>query len=65
MLWSLGKIALFLAAVTALAVGAGILSEQGGTIRIWAFDTEYTLGPVVAVFALLALLILQDRKSVV
>lgn len=59
MLWSLGKIALFLAAVTALAVGAGILSEQGSSIRIWAFDTEYTLGPVVAVFALLALLLLM------
>ena len=52
MLWSLTKIAIFFALVAALAILAGILSEQGGQIRLWAFDQEFTLGPVAAIVAL-------------
>lgn len=58
MLWSVLKIAVFLALITALAVLAGLLSEQGGQVRLWIFDQEFTLGPVVAILALVAAVLL-------
>lgn len=58
MLWSLIKIAVFLGFVTVLAVVAGGLSEQGGTVRLWAFDQEFTLNPLAALVALLLLVVL-------
>ncbi|NPD17392.1 heme biosynthesis protein HemY [Xinfangfangia sp. D13-10-4-6] len=58
MLWSLTKIAVFLGLVAGLAFFAGHFSEQGGLVRLWAFDQEFTLGPVAAVIALLALVLI-------
>lgn len=58
MLWSVIKIVLFMAVVAVLSLGALILAEQQGMIRLTVFDTEYTLTPLAAVLALLALLIL-------
>ncbi len=58
MLWSLVKIAVFLGLVVLLAVIAGGLSEQGGTVRLWAFDQEFTLNPLAALVALLLLVML-------
>ncbi|MEM8630700.1 MAG: heme biosynthesis HemY N-terminal domain-containing protein [Pseudomonadota bacterium] len=58
MLWSLFKILLFVTITAALAYGAGILMETDGDIRIVAFGTEITVGPLQAVIlALIALLI--------
>ena len=57
MIWSFVKIVLFVAAVTALTLGAGYLSETGGGIRISLANVEFTLGPVQAVVALLVLLL--------
>ena len=58
MLWSLTKIAIFFVLVAALAIFAGMLSEQGGEVRLWAFDQEYTLGPVAAIVALAVFVLL-------
>jgi HemY protein len=57
MIWSFVKIVLFVAAVTALTLGAGYLAETGGGIRISLANTEFTLGPVQAVVAMLILLL--------
>ncbi|VDC19142.1 heme biosynthesis protein HemY [Pseudogemmobacter humi] len=58
MLWSLLKIVVFLALIAALAVAAAMLSEQGGQVRLWIFDQEFTLGPVAAILALAAAVLL-------
>ncbi|MBJ2149575.1 heme biosynthesis protein HemY [Paracoccus sp. IB05] len=58
MLWSLVKIAVFLGLVTLLAVVAGGMSEQGGTVRLWAFDQEFTLNPLAALVVLLLAVVL-------
>jgi HemY protein len=58
MLWSLIKILLFVAAVSALALGAGMLMETGGGVQVTLPGWEFHLGPfqiVVVTVALLAL----------
>ncbi|TDK44478.1 heme biosynthesis protein HemY [Antarcticimicrobium luteum] len=58
MLWSLLKILVFVAIIAALALGAGLLLEMRGGVQITAAGTEYTLGPLQSVIALLALVVL-------
>ncbi|MCB5409441.1 heme biosynthesis protein HemY [Pseudogemmobacter faecipullorum] len=58
MLWSLAKIAVFLALIAALAVGSGLLAEQGGSVRIWVFDQEFTFSPLMALLGVIVLLVL-------
>lgn len=58
MLWSLIKILLFVAAVAALALGAGMLMETGGGVRVAVPGWEFTLGPFQIVVVTLALLVL-------
>lgn len=58
MLWSLIKVLLFIAAVAALAFGAGLLMEMEGGVRIAVPGWEFTLGPLQIVVTTLALLIL-------
>ncbi|MBZ4022015.1 heme biosynthesis protein HemY [Rhodobacter sp. TJ_12] len=48
MLWSLVKIALFLAAVAGLTFGAAMLSDSGEAIRIVALGQEFNLGALQA-----------------
>ncbi len=55
MLWSLLKIILFLTFVVAAAWGAGFLLETDGGVRVAIADTEFTLGPLESVIALLVL----------
>lgn len=57
MLWSLLKIILFVAAVAALALGAGYLLESEGGIQIAAMGYEITLGPLESVISLIALVV--------
>ncbi len=58
MLWSLTKIVLFVALVAALAIGAGIMLETDGSVRIAAGGWEFSLGPFqLLVAGLLALVI--------
>lgn len=56
MLWSLTKVILFVALVAALALGAGLLSETGETMRITLAGWEFTIGPVQAVVLALVLI---------
>ena len=58
MLWSLLKILIFVAIIAALAFGAGMLLEMRGGLQITAAGTEYTLGPLQSVIALVALVVL-------
>lgn len=58
MLWSLLKILVFVAAVALLAFGANILLETSGGVQITVAGTEYTLGALQSVMALLALMLL-------
>lgn len=53
MLWSLIKILLFVAAVAALAVGAGYLLESEGGVQIQAMGSEYTFSPLQSVVAVI------------
>ncbi|PTV95177.1 HemY protein [Rhodobacter aestuarii] len=48
MLWSLLKVALFLAAVAGLTFGAAMLSDSGEAIRIVALGQEFNLGALQA-----------------
>ncbi len=57
MLWSLVKIILFICAVAALTLGAGYLMEAGGGMRIAFGGTEFNLGPLQAVLAIIALVV--------
>jgi HemY protein len=57
MIWSLIKVLLFVAAITALAFGAGVLMDTGGGIRIALLNMEYTLGPLQAAIAILLLML--------
>ena len=57
MLWSLLKVILFLGFVAAAAWGAGYLMETEGGIRIAVANTEFTLGPLESVIALMALVV--------
>ena len=58
MLWSLVKIVLFVVAIAALALGAGVLLEAGGGVRVVVASTEFTLGPLQMVILALVLLVL-------
>ncbi len=57
MLWSLTKVVLFVAAIAALALGVGLLSETGGAMRVIVAGWEFSIGPVQAVVLALILLI--------
>lgn len=57
MIWSLGKIIVFIVAVAALALGAGYLIEAEGGIRVQAGGREYTLGPLQSVIGLTVLVL--------
>jgi HemY protein len=66
MLWSLIKILIFVGVTAALAYAGGLLMESDGMIRLTAFGTEFTLGPlqaaifgVVVVFAIWFILLLS------
>ncbi|MEM9966705.1 MAG: heme biosynthesis HemY N-terminal domain-containing protein [Pseudomonadota bacterium] len=58
MLWSLIKIILFILAIAALAWGAGYLLESEGGVQLTLMGTEYSLGPLQSVIALLLLIFL-------
>ena len=56
MLWSLLKIILFVAIVALVTLGAGLLLEQGGVLRLAVGGWEFSLGPVqTAIAVILAL----------
>jgi HemY protein len=57
MLWSLIKIVLFVVLVAALAWGAGFLLESEGGIQLTVAGTEFTLGPLQSVIAVLLLML--------
>ncbi len=57
MLWSLLKIILFLLLVAAAAWGAGVLLQTDGGVRLSVAGTEFTLGPLESVVALLVLML--------
>ncbi len=57
MLWSLLKILVFVAIVALLALGAGVLMETAGGVQITVAGTEYTLGALQSVLALIALVL--------
>ena len=56
MLWSLIKIVLFVAAVAGLAWGAGFLLESEGGIQVRVMGTEFNLGPLESVVAIIVLM---------
>jgi HemY protein len=56
MIWSLLRVLFFIAAIVALAFGAGVLLDTGGGVRIAAAGYEFTLGPLQSVIAALVLL---------
>ncbi|MFK7878884.1 heme biosynthesis protein HemY [Roseobacter sp.] len=55
MLWSLIKIVLFVAAVAALALGAGYLLESEGGVQVTVMGSEFTFSPIQSVLAVIAL----------
>ena len=57
MLWSLVKILVFVVAVAAAALGAGYLLEAEGGVRIAVAGSEYNLGALQSVIALIVLVI--------
>ena len=57
MLWSLIKILVFIAIVAAITLGAGYLMEASGGVQITVAGTEFTLGPLQSVVALVVLVI--------
>ncbi|NEK21503.1 heme biosynthesis protein HemY [Sulfitobacter sp. JBTF-M27] len=57
MLWSLIKIIVFVAAVAALAWGAGYLLESQGGVQVTVMGTEYSFGPLQSVIAVVVLMI--------
>ena len=58
MLWSLVKVVLFVALIAAATLGAGYLMETDGGIRVSVANTEFNLGPLQAVIAMI-----QDIES--
>ncbi|RVV97983.1 heme biosynthesis protein HemY [Mesobaculum littorinae] len=56
MLWSLIKIVVFLVLVALATIGASYLLDTEGGVRVAVAGTEFTLGPLQAVIALLVLL---------
>ncbi len=57
MLWTLLKIVLFMGVVVAGAWGVGLLMETEGGIRVSLAGTEFTLGPLESVIALVLLMV--------
>lgn len=57
MLWSLIKIVLFVAAIAALAMGAGYLLESEGGILVTVMGKEYPFGPLESVIGLVVLVL--------
>ncbi|MFK7744972.1 MAG: heme biosynthesis protein HemY [Roseobacter sp.] len=57
MLWSLLKIIIFVAAVAALALGAGYLLESEGGVMITVMGSEYEFGPLQSVIAIIVLVV--------
>ena len=55
MLWSLVKIVLFIVAIVLATIGAGMLMETEGGVRIAFGGTEINLGPLQAVIAAIVL----------
>ncbi|MBC7137140.1 MAG: heme biosynthesis protein HemY [Defluviimonas sp.] len=58
MIWSFVKVALFVLAIAALALGANWLSASGEGIRIAVAGMEFTLGPLQAAIAAVLLILL-------
>jgi HemY protein len=58
MIWSLIKVLVFVATIAGLTFGAGMLLDTGGGIRVAVAGYEFTFGPLQAVFAALALVLL-------
>ena len=54
MLWSLIKILVFVGVVALATLGAGYLMETSGGFRVSVANTEFTLGPLQSVVAILA-----------
>ncbi|WP_425051606.1 heme biosynthesis protein HemY [Psychromarinibacter sp. S121] len=57
MLWSLVKVVLFVALIAAATLGAGYLMETDGGIRVSVANTEFNLGPLQAVIAMILLVV--------
>lgn len=57
MLWSLLKIVIFICLIGAMAFGAGLLLETDGGMQISVAGTEYTLGALESVVALVVLML--------
>ena len=57
MLWSLIKFILFFGLIALLTWGAGYLIETGGGVRVAVGNVEFNLGPLQAVVAVFALLV--------
>ena len=57
MLWTLLKIVIFLGIVVAGTWGVGALMESEGGIRVSLAGTEFTLGPLESIIALVLLMI--------
>lgn len=57
MLWSLSKIILFVTAIAALTLGAGVLMEASGGLRVAFGTTELNLGPLQAVILFVLLVV--------
>lgn len=56
MIWSLAKVLFFMVFLAALTLGASLLLDAGAGIQIAAGGYEFTLGPLQALIALLALM---------
>ena len=57
MIWSLIKVLLFVATIAGLTLGAGILLDVGGSVRIAVAGYEFTFGPLQAVIASIVLVL--------
>ncbi|MCL6283537.1 tetratricopeptide repeat protein [Ruegeria sp. 2012CJ41-6] len=58
MLWSLLKILVLVAIIALLGLGAGYLMDTQGGVQVTIAGTEYTLGPLQSVLALIVLVCL-------
>lgn len=58
MFWSLAKVLLFLTIIAALTLGAEVLLNTGGGIRIAVAGYEFTLGPLQAFITFIVMIVL-------
>ena len=56
MLWSLIKIVVFVGVIAVVAWGAGFLLESSGGMQLTVMGTEFSLGPLETVLAVVALM---------